>query len=102
EHGSWDGIVLGRARLAQNKQYEGLRIAQIAKLRGDGDPADTCLALMAEEGGTISGIFHTMSEDDVRTVMKQPSVAIASDGSAINLDEEGGPHPVRSSWNPRV
>jgi N-acyl-D-aspartate/D-glutamate deacylase len=102
EHGSWDGIVLGRARLAQNKQYEGSRIAQIAKLRGDADPADTCLALMAEEGGTISGIFHTMSEDDVRTVMKQPWVAIASDGSAINLDEEGVPHPRSYSTNPRV
>lgn len=54
EHGSWEGIVLGRARQPQNKQYEGLRLAQIAKLRGDSDPADTCLALMAEEGGVIS------------------------------------------------
>lgn len=102
EHGSWEGIVLGRARQPQNKKYEGMRIAQIAKLRGDADPADTCLALMAEEGGTISGIFHTMSEQDVRMVMTQPWVAIASDGSAMNLDEEGVPHPRSFSTNPRV
>ena len=102
EHGSWDGIVLGRARQPQNKKYEGMRIAQIAKLRGDADPADTCLAIMAEEGGTVSGIFHTMSEPDVRMVMKQPWVAIASDGSAMNLDEEGVPHPRSFSTNPRV
>ena len=46
---------------------------------------DTCITLMAEEGGNISGIFHTMGEMDVRTVMKLPWVSIASDGSAINL-----------------
>ena len=102
EHGSWEGIVLGRARQPRNKQYEGMSVSQIAKLRGDADPADTCLALMADEGGTISGIFHTMSEADVRTVMKQPWVAIASDGSAMNLDEEGVPHPRSFSTNPRV
>jgi N-acyl-D-amino-acid deacylase len=102
EHGSWDGIVLARARLPKTKEFEGMRIAQIAKLRGDTDPADTCLALMADEGGTIGGIFHTMSEPDVRLVMKQPWVSIASDGSAINLTEDGVPHPRSYSTNPRV
>jgi len=102
EHGWWDGIVLGRARQPQNKKYEGMRLTEIAKMRGDADPADTCIKLMAEEGGTITGMFHTMSEDDVRTVMKQPWVAIASDGSAINLEEEGVPHPRNYSTNARV
>jgi N-acyl-D-aspartate/D-glutamate deacylase len=102
EHGSWDGIVLGLARRPQNKQYEGMSVAEIAKRRGDADPADTCLALMADEGGTISGVFHTMAEADVRNVMKQPWVAIASDGSAINLNEEGVPHPRSYSTNARV
>ena len=102
EHGSWEGIVLGRARQPQNRKYEGMRLAQIAKLRGDADPADTCLTLMAEEGGTISGMFHAMSEQDVRAVMKLPWVAIASDGSALNLAEEGFPHPRSYSTNVRV
>jgi N-acyl-D-amino-acid deacylase len=102
EHGGWEGIVMGRARLPRNKEFEGMSIAQIAKARKDADPADTCIALMADEGGTISGIFHTMSEDDVQLVMKQPWVAIASDGSAINLQEPGVPHPRSYSTNPRV
>ena len=102
EHGGWEGVVMGRARQPHNKKYEGMRIPQIAKLRGDADPADTCLELMAEEGGSISGMFHTMSEADVRAVMKQPWVAIASDGSAINLSEDGVPHPRSFSTNPRV
>jgi N-acyl-D-aspartate/D-glutamate deacylase len=102
EHGGWDGIVLGRATQPQNKRYEGMTASQIAKLRGDADPADTCLALMAEEKGTISGMFHTMSEADVRMVMQKPWVAIASDGSAISLDEEGVPHPRSFATNARV
>jgi len=102
EHGWWEGIVMGRSASEHTRRYEGMRISEIAKLRGDADPADTCLALMAEDGGRISGMFHTMSEDDVRLVMKQPWVAIASDGSAINLDAPGVPHPRNYSTNVRV
>lgn len=102
EHGWWDGIVMGRAGSEKNRRYEGMRISEIAKLRGDRDPADTCLTLMAEDGGRISGMYHTMSEDDVQLVMKQPWVAIASDGSALNLDAPGVPHPRNYSTNVRV
>ncbi|MGH9387678.1 MAG: amidohydrolase family protein [Vicinamibacterales bacterium] len=63
---------------------------------------DTCITLMAEEGGNISGIFHTMAETDVRTVMRLPWVSIASDGSAINLDAPGVPHPRNYATNVRV
>jgi N-acyl-D-aspartate/D-glutamate deacylase len=102
EHGGFDGIVMGRATKPHNREFEGMRITQIAKLRGDADPADTCIALMADEGGTISGIFHAMSEEDVRQVMKLPWVAIASDGSALNLSAPGVPHPRSYATNPRV
>jgi N-acyl-D-aspartate/D-glutamate deacylase len=102
EHGWWEGIVMGRAGSPANRKYEGKRLSEIAKLRGDADPADTCLTLMAEDGGRISGMFHTMSEEDVRTVMRKPWVAIASDGSAINLEAQGVPHPRNYSTNVRV
>src|SRR5918995_7139092 len=102
EHGGWDGIALARARTEKNRQYEGKRIAEIAKLRGDKDPMDTCIEIMAEEGGNVSGIFHTMSEDDVRKVMRLPWVAVASDGSAINLEAPGVPHPRNYSTAVRV
>ncbi len=102
EHGGWEGIAMARAMTPANKKYEGMRIAQIAAARGDKDPADTCIQLMAEEGGRISGVFHTMAEEDVRLVMRQPWVSIASDGSAINLDAPGVPHPRNYSTNARV
>ncbi len=102
EHGWWEGIVLARARTEKNRQYEGKTIAQIARMRAEENPMETCITLMAEEGGSISGIFHTMAEADVRTVMKLPWVSIASDGSAINLDAPGVPHPRNYSTNARV
>jgi N-acyl-D-aspartate/D-glutamate deacylase len=102
EHGWWEGIVMARARTEKNRQYEGKSIAQIARMRGEEDPMDTCIALMADEGGGISGIFHTMGEQDVRTVMKLPWVSVASDGSAINLDAPGVPHPRNYATNVRV
>src|SRR5690606_10909480 len=61
EHGGWNGIVLGFRNHTRNPQYEGMTIAEIARARGDIDPADACLALMAEERGRIRGLFHTMS-----------------------------------------
>lgn len=103
EHGGWDGIVLGYAAHTGRPDYEGMSIREIAALRGDADPADTCLALMAEENGRIRGLFHTMSEEDVRLIMRQPWVAVASDGQAINMENYPGlPHPRYYGTNARV
>ena len=102
EHGWWEGIVLARASTPEVRRYEGMSAAEIAEARGVADPADVVLDLMAAEGGSISGVFHTMSEDDVRLVMRQPWVAHASDGSAINLEAAGLPHPRNYGTVPRV
>ena len=40
-----------RRQSGEPQQVRGKRISEIAKLRGDADPADTCLMLMAEDGG---------------------------------------------------
>jgi N-acyl-D-amino-acid deacylase len=102
EHGWWDGIVMSRASTPDVQRYEGMSVAQIAQQRGDRDPGMTLLELMAADSGRINGIFFAMSEPDVREVMRQPWVSIASDGSAINLDEPGVPHPRNYATNARV
>ena len=102
EHGWWEGIVLARASLPEVRRYEGMRVARIAESLGVDDPADVVIDLMAAEGGSISGVFHAMSEEDVRLIMRQSWVAHASDGSAINLDAPGVPHPRNYGTVPRV
>ena len=76
EHGWWEGIVLARASRPDVSRYEGMTVAEIASSLGVPDPADVAIDLMAQEGGGISGIFHAMSEEDVRLAM-----AAALDGS---------------------
>ena len=41
EHGGWDGIAMARAFRPENQKYAGMRVRDIAKARGDKDPADT-------------------------------------------------------------
>ena len=102
EHGWWEGIVLARASQPEVQQYEGMSLADIASRLGVADPADVAIDLMAAAGGSISGVFHTMSEEDVRLIMRQPWVSVASDGSAINLEAAGVPHPRNYGTVPRV
>lgn len=101
EHGGWEGVVAARLDKAELKPLEGKTIAEIAKIRGK-DPVSTCFDLIFEEGIFIHGIHHTMSEDDVKTVMRLPWICVASDGSALNLNYPGKPHPRSFGTNVRV
>ena len=102
EHGGWEGIVGTVFNNPKNKSYEGKTILEIAKIRGQSDPAETCFDLIVEEGTFVPGVHHTMSEDDVKYAMQIPWVSIASDGSALNLKAPGKPHPRNFGTNPRV
>jgi N-acyl-D-amino-acid deacylase len=101
EHGGWEGIVAARLDSAALKTFEGMTIAEIAKLR-EQDPISTCFDLICEEGAFIHGVHHTMHEDDVKAVMRVPWVSIGSDGSALNQQYPGKPHPRSFGTNPRV
>jgi N-acyl-D-aspartate/D-glutamate deacylase len=102
EHGDWEGIVGTVFSKPQNKQFEGKTILDMSKARNQNDPAETCFDLIVDEGTFINGVHHTMSEDDVKFVMQVPWVSIASDGSAVNLNEPGKPHPRSYGTNVRV
>ncbi len=101
EHGGWEGVVASRFDTPALKPFEGKSIAEIAKIRGR-DPVSTCFDLIFEEGIFIYGVHHTMSEEDVKTVMRVPWVSVGSDGSALNLNYPGKPHPRSFGTNPRV
>lgn len=50
------------------------------------------LAMELEEKGGCTGVFHSMSEDDVQRIMQHPTSMIASDGG-IPAFGSGAPHP---------
>jgi len=101
EHGGWEGVVAARLDNQALKKFEGMTVAQIAKIR-EQDPVSACFDLIFEEGTFIHGVHHTMNEEDVKTVMRVPWVSIGSDGSALNLKYPGKPHPRSFGTNPRV
>lgn len=75
-----------------DRGYEGLMLTEIASRRGE-HPVDTALFLLEHGRGGVQMISFSMSEDDVRRVMRHPAVAIASDGWTLSPAAGGRPHP---------
>lgn len=76
------------ASTATNRHWEGKSIAEIARAMDADWRAASEHVLQAERGATC--IVHTMSEDDIRAVMRHPSTMTGSDGLPTL---EGKPHP---------
>lgn len=85
------------------KELENKTLADWAKMRGlEATPENGAdLIIEAQSKGGASAIFHAMSEDDVRAIMKHPKTMIASDGR-LGIIGEGHPHPRVYGTFPRV
>jgi len=111
--GTWENIQLaaiGRTRgiadanTSPNRKYEGMRIAEAAKQAGK-DGFDFAFDLLIEEQGSVGCVYFIMSEDDLALGLRQPWVAIGSDGSALSVEgplRSGVPHPRSFGTFPRV
>jgi N-acyl-D-amino-acid deacylase len=74
---------------------EGKTIAEIAEARG-ADPYETVLDLLLANQCDIGAIYFSMSEDDVRYVMRHPLMTVGSDSASMVIggkSAEGKPHP---------
>jgi N-acyl-D-amino-acid deacylase len=85
-------ILLAEIPDGPNRRFEGWYLADVAAELGLG-PIDTALRLIDEEGTGILMVVFGMSEEDVRTVMRHPAVAVASDGWTLSPHAGGRPHP---------
>jgi N-acyl-D-aspartate/D-glutamate deacylase len=85
----WDRIVI---ESTADPEAIGKDVATIAAERGI-EPLDACLRLLIEEPDTAC-IGHAMSEEDVRTILADPEVFVASDSSAMSPDGPLGVFPV--------
>ena len=83
----WSRIVLASA--PRHPDLEGRSVAELAAASGV-DPVEAARRTVDAEGYGAVVVIHSMSEDDVRTVMAHPSTMIGSDG----IPTVGGkPHP---------
>jgi N-acyl-D-amino-acid deacylase len=111
--GTWQNVQLasiGRTRGSReagespNRKYEGMRVLEAAKLAKK-DPFDFVFDLLIEERGSVGCVYFIIDEADLTLAMKQPWVAIGSDGSALATEgplRAGVPHPRNFGSFPRV
>lgn len=86
-----------------NPSFNGKSIKEITKeVRGANDLKNQIeqILLMYEAGGAAM-VYHGMSEDDVKEIMREPFTMIASD-SGVRKFGEGVPHPRGYGNNARV
>ena len=91
------------ASYRHDKSLNGLSIAEAAKVRRGSDSLDDQVEMVLEiekEGGA-SGVFHGMSEDDLKVFMRHANTMIACDSGLRKLGE-GMPHPRGYGNNARV
>ena len=99
---AWDRIVIARAR--RHPEYSGRSVADLAREAGK-DPLEWTCDTLVEHEGAVDIIHHSMSEDDVQFVMRQPWIAIGSDSRAnapYGPLSFGKPHPRSYGTFPRV
>jgi len=99
---AWDRIVIARAR--HRPEYSGRTVADLAREAGK-DPLEWTCDTLVEHEGSVDIIHHSMHEDDVRFVMRQPWIAIGSDSRAnapYGPLSFGKPHPRSYGTFPRV
>ncbi len=85
----WDRIVL---ETAPEARWRGLTVAAIADDLGL-EPLDALVELLGRDP-EISCIGHAMSPEDVRAILADPEVFVASDAWATAPDGPGGDLPV--------
>ena len=91
------------ASYRHDKSLNGLSIAEAAKLKRGSDSLDDQIEMIfeIETNGGASGVFHGMSEDDLKVFMRHPNTMVACD-SGLRKFGEGVPHPRGYGNNARV
>ena len=99
---SWDCVQISISpHLAQ---HAGRTIADIARERGV-DPIDAVCDYLIEDRAATRVLVTSISEDDIREIMRSPMALVGSDGNCVadyGVVSRGMPHPRFYGTFPRV
>ncbi len=96
--GGWNHVILASTANADDQQFVGKSIAQIAKETRK-DPADTAFDLVMRGKTRVGAIYFMMGDADIETAVKFPWVSLGSDSAAMNPRPPGAP---RTLGHPRA
>ena len=102
--GGAGGVMISSVSNPDLKGYEGLRLSEIARQRGQ-DPLEALFDVLLADEAKTSAIYFIMSEEDVIEAMKQPWVSVGTDYPAVRTDgplSSWKPHPRAYGSYPRI
>ena len=102
--GDWSAVMITSVARTENQDYVGRRVSEIVAGSGQ-DPFEFVRELLIAENGSVGMVGFGMSEEEIRSVLTNPLVMIASDGGAAadyGPLSETTPHPRYYGTFPRV
>jgi N-acyl-D-amino-acid deacylase len=99
---SWDCVQISIS--PHLPQFAGRTIAQLAKERGH-DPIDVVCDYLVEDRGATRVLVISISEDDIREIVRSKSALVGSDGNCVatyGTVSQGMPHPRFYGTFPRM
>ena len=99
---SWEAVQVS---ISPNRpQHAGKTIAALAAERGV-DPIDLVCDLLIADNGATRVLIASISEDDIRTIVRSPTALVGSDGNCVadyGIVGQGLPHPRFYGTFPRI
>ena len=99
---SWEAVQVSVS--PKMPATEGRTIAALAAERGL-DPIDTLCDLLIADAGATRVLITSISEDDIRTIVRSPEAFVGSDGNCVadyGIVGQGMPHPRFYGTFPRI
>ena len=102
--GGAEGVLISSVNHPELKSYEGKRLAEVARERGE-DPLEALFDVLLADQAQTGAIYFLMSEEDVQQALKQPWVSIGTDYPAVRTEgplSTWTPHPRAYGTFPRI
>jgi len=99
---SWDNVQIS---ISPNlPQHAGETFGALAAARG-ADPVDAVCDYLIEDKGATRVLITSISEDDIREIVRSPTALVGSDGNCVadyGVTSQGMPHPRFYGTFPRI
>jgi dihydroorotase/N-acyl-D-amino-acid deacylase len=94
-------LVLGLIK-PENRKYVGKRLGEIAAAMGK-EPQEVIMDLLSSEEQRIGTVYFMMSEENVKTKLRQPWIKFGTDAGGVDPDSARGlTHPRAYGNYPRI
>lgn len=102
--GGAEGVLVSSVNHPELKAYEGKRLAEVARERGE-DPLEALFDVLVADQAQTGAIYFLMSEEDMQAALQQPWTSIGTDYPEVRTEgplSTWTPHPRAYGSFPRI